>query len=142
MEVFTLSQILSWSPAAVSTLILIVVWLLIKKVLKSEKAQIEQTNNLHVCIKNDLAEIKADTTKALADIKADTAKALAEIKSSTAKTLEDLNRRVSYLEVEYIRRDTFYRELGGWKDDINRLSGQFSEITKYIIDLWKSKGAL
>ena len=129
MEAFVLNQILSWSPTAISSLILIAMVLLIRKMFKNEKAQIEQTNNLHICIKKDLSNIWADTTKALD-----------EIKSNTTKALEEYNRRISNLELEYVRRDTFYRELGGWKDDINRLSSQFSEFTKNIIELWKSKG--
>ena len=129
MEAFVLNQNLSWSPTAISTLILIALVLLIRKMIKNEKAQIEQTNNLHVCIKKDLADITAATSKALD-----------EIKSSTAKTLEELNRRVSYIEVEYVRRDSFYRELGGWKDDINRVLCQFSEFRNQIIDLWKNRG--
>lgn len=130
MEAFALNQILSWSPTAISSLLLIALILLIRKISKNEKAQIEQTNNLHVCIKKDMADITAAT-----------AKALDEIKASTERTLAELHRRVSYLEVEYIRRDTFYRELGGWKDDINRLSGQLAEFKNNIIDLWKNKGA-
>jgi len=129
MEVFALNQILSWSPTAISTLILIVLVLLIRKMIRNEKAQIEQTNNLHICIKKDLSDIRTDS-----------AKALDEIKSNTTKTLEEHSRRISNLELEYVRRDTFYRELGGWKDDINGLSGRFSEFTRNIIELWKSKG--
>jgi len=129
MEVFALNQILSWSPTAISTLILFILVFLIRKMIRNEKAQIKQTNNLHICIKKDLADIRTDS-----------AKALDEIKSNTTKTLEEHSRRISNLELEYVRRDTFYRELGGWKDDINGLSGRFSEFTRNIIELWKSKG--
>ena len=117
MESLILNQIQSWSPTAISTLTFFALAFLIKKMIKNEKAQVERTNNLRICIEKDLAEIKADTTKAL----------------------EEHTRRISNLELEYIRRDTFYRELGGWKDDINRLSGQFSEFSKNIIELWKGK---
>ena len=129
MEAFALNQILSWSPTAISSLILIALVLLVKKMLQNEKAHIEQANNLHMCIKKDMADIKTDS-----------AKALDEIKANTTKTLEELNRRVSCLELEYVRRDTFYRELGGWKDDINRLAGQLSEFRNNIIELWKNRG--
>ena len=117
MEAFAINQILSWSPTAISAVLLIGMALLIKRTDKNEKAQIERTNNLRACIEKDLAEIKADTTK----------------------SIEENARRISNIELEYIRRDTFYRDLGGWKDDINRLSGQLSEITKNIIELWKVK---
>ena len=118
METLILSKILSWCPTAVSFILMVAVVFLIKKMGASEKSQAERINDLQACIENKLSALEA----------------------KTAKTFEDHSRRLSNLELEYIRRDTFYRELGGWKDDINRLSGQFSEFTKNIIELWKSRG--
>ena len=122
MEAFVLSQILSWSPPVIFTLILIALVFLIRQIIKNEKAQVERSNNLRICIEKDLSEIKADTMR----------------------TLEDQARRIAYLEMEYVRRNEFYKELGGWREDIHRLSSlvtsQFMDFTKNIIELWKGKG--
>ena len=122
MEAFVLSQILSWSPPVIFTLILIALVFLIRQIIKNEKAQVERSNNLRICIEKDLSEIKADTMR----------------------TLEDQARRIAYLEMEYVRRNEFYKELGGWREDIHRLSSlvtsQFMDFTKNIIELWKDKG--
>jgi hypothetical protein len=64
---------------------------------------------------------------------------LKELRDDTFKTLEEHGRRLSYIELEYARRESFYRELGGWKDDVNRLSGQISDFTKSVIELWKDR---
>ena len=71
------------------------------------------------------------------------AKRSKELRDYIDKTLNGFGSRISVIEHEYLKRETFYRELGGWKDDINRLSGQianlFSEFNRSIIELWKGK---
>jgi len=117
MESLILKEVLSWCPTAISAVLLFVVLYLIKKINGNEKAHAEHAKNLQNIIEAKLASLKTDT----------------------AKILDEHARRISNLELEYVRRDTFYRELGGWKDDINRLSGQFMEFTKNIIELWKDR---
>jgi hypothetical protein len=111
----------SWGPSAISSVLVIVVLYLIKKVDKNGE--------------ND--------TKRAKDIQDSFEEKISELKEDTAKVLDEHGRRLSCIELEYVRRETFYRELGGWKDDINRLSGQittqFMEFTKSIIEIWKDK---
>ena len=68
---------------------------------------------------------------------------LKEEKEEIAKNHTELKNRISYLEMESIRSDTFYRELAGWKTEINRLNDNvtkmFSESMNKIIELWKEK---
>jgi len=64
---------------------------------------------------------------------------LKELREDTAKALEEHGRRLSYMELEYVRRETFYRELGGWRDDINRILDQISELRKSAVELWRDR---
>ena len=117
MESLILKQILSWCPTAVSTMLIFAIIYLIKKIDKNDKSHAERTGSLQACIENKLAAFKSDTTK----------------------IFDEHTRRLSHLEMECVKREDFYRELGGWKDDINRVSGQLTDFTKNIVDLWKDK---
>jgi hypothetical protein len=107
----------SWGPSAISSALVFVVVYLIRKVDANGKEEKERTQNLRDCFEAKIKELREDAYKAL----------------------EEHGRRLSCIELEYVRRDAFYRELGGWKDDINRLSGQISEFGKNIIELWKNR---
>jgi hypothetical protein len=111
----------SWGPTAISSLLVIVVLFLLKKVDKNGEEDKKRADGVRKSFEDKLKELKDDT----------------------AKELDGHERRLSYIELEYIKREEFYRELGGWRDDINRLSGQittqFMEFTKSIIEIWKDK---
>lgn len=111
----------SWGPSAISSVLVVVVLYLIKKVDKNGEDDKKRAQGFQ-----DSLEAK---TK--------------ELRGEINKTMEDHSRRLSYIELEYVRREAFYRELGGWKDDINRLSSQistqFMEFTKGTVELWKGK---
>jgi hypothetical protein len=107
----------SWGPSAISSVLVVVVLYLIKKVDKNGEDDKKRAKDFQDSLENKLGELKEDT----------------------AKVLDEHGRRLSCIELEYVRRETFYRELGGWKDDINRLSGQITDFNKSIIDLWKDK---
>jgi len=112
----------SWGPSAISSVLVVVVIYLIKRVKENGEADNKRAQNLQACLDEKVKELRTDVNK----------------------TIEDHGRRLSYIELEYVRRETFYRELGGWKGDINRLSDlittQFMNFTKSIIELWKEKG--
>jgi hypothetical protein len=111
----------SWGPSAISSVLVIVVIYLIKEVNKNNENDTKRAQGLQALIDSKLKEFRDETTK----------------------TLDGYGRRLSCMELEYVKRETFYRELGGWKDDINRLSGQisaqFTEFNKSIVDIWKNR---
>jgi len=111
----------SWGPSAVTSLLVFFVVHLSKKLDKNNDDDQQRAKNLQDYLDGKLKELR----------------------EGTAKALDEHGRRLSYIEMEYIKRETFYRELGGWKDDINRLSGQissqFTEFMKSIVELWKGK---
>jgi len=111
----------SWGPSAVTSLLVFFVIHLSKKLDKNSEDDKKRADDLQNYLDGKLKGLREDTTK----------------------VLDEHGRRLSYIEMEYIKRETFYRELGGWKDDINRLSGQissqFTEFMKSIVELWKGK---
>jgi hypothetical protein len=111
----------SWGPSAISSVLVVVVLYLIKRVDKNGEDDKRRAQSLQDSLGARVKELQADVYR----------------------VLEDHSRRLSYIELEYVRRESFFRELGGWRDDMNRMSGQisaqFGELTKNIIELWKGK---
>ena len=109
----------SWGPSAVSAALFVVVLYLIKQVNKSGEDNAKRFNSFQEQVDARLKGLKEDTASALADH----------------------GRRISTIELECVKRETLYRELGGWKDDIRQLSSdtsaQLMEIRKSIFDLLK-----
>jgi hypothetical protein len=116
MELAGLLQLFqSWGPSAISSALVFVVLYLIKKVDTNSK-KIE-TNAMEAASR---AEVLRD------DIN---------------KTLNSFGERLSIVEKDYVKNDFFFRELSGWKSEINRLSdqisSQFMAFTQSIIQLFK-----
>jgi len=111
----------SWGPSAISTALFVVVMYLIRQVNKSSETTTVRFKSFQEQIDSRLKDLREGTTS----------------------ILDDHNRRISFIETEYVRRETLYRELGGWKDDIKELSretsAQLMEIRKSIRDLWRGK---
>jgi hypothetical protein len=109
----------AFGPSAICSALVVTVVYLIKEVHKNSEKDAQREEAYQKLIGSKLKELRDDT----------------------AKVLDEHRRRLLCVETEYVKREDFYRDLGGWKDDINRLSGQmsaqFTEFNKSIIDLWK-----
>ena len=112
----------SWGPSAISSALVIITLYLIKRVDKNSEDDKKRAQGFRDCLE---AKTK-------------------ELRSEINKTIEDHGKRLSYIEMEYVKREYFFRELSGWRADINRLSdqvvAQFKDLNKGIIELWKEKG--
>jgi len=111
----------SWGPSAISSVLVVVVLYLIKRVDKNGEDDKKRAQDFQACLDAKVKELRADMSK----------------------TIEDHGKRLSYIEMEYMKREAFYRELSGWRNEINRLSSQissqFMDFTRNIIELWKEK---
>jgi hypothetical protein len=111
----------SWGPSAISSVLVAVVLYLIRQVGENGKKDAERAEHFRDQLDARVKEVRGDINK----------------------TLLEHDRKISYIEMEYIKRDTFHRELSGWKEDINRLSSQintqFTEFMTRIIEIWKGK---
>jgi len=122
MEWMALFKIVeAWGPTAISSVLVIVVVYLIRHIDKNGEDDKKRAQSFQDSLETKIKELRGDIYK----------------------TIEEHGKRLSYIEMEYVRRETFYRELGGWKDDINRVSGQistlFTDLNKGLIALWKEK---
>jgi hypothetical protein len=64
----------------------------------------------------------------------------AKLRDDINTTLNSFGERLSAVEKDYVKNDFFFRELSGWKSEINRLSdqitSQFMAFTQNIIQLF------
>ncbi len=109
----------SWGPSALSSVLVVVVLYLIK------------------LVKSNSDEDKKRSTESKLHLE----EKIKELKGGIDKTLDDHGKRISCIEHDYVKRETFYKDLGGWKDDINRLSNQISSLShnfmEKILEIWK-----
>jgi hypothetical protein len=94
----------SWGPSALSSCLLIFVVYLIKKVDENGKDDARRGKDFQDQLEARVGELRSDVNK----------------------TLDDHGKRLLYVEKEYTRNEVFFRELSGWRGEINRLSDQIS----------------
>jgi hypothetical protein len=67
-------------------------------------------------------------------------KSVADMRDYINKSLSNFGERLSTVEKDYVKNDFFFRELSGWKSEINRLSdqitSQFMVFTQNILQLF------
>jgi predicted nucleic acid-binding Zn-ribbon protein len=111
----------AWGPSAISSVLVVVVLYLIKKVDKNGAEDARRAESFQEQLKTRVAELRNDMSK----------------------TLEDHGRRLSYIEKEYTQNEVFFQQLSGWRTEINRLSDQintqFMAFTQNIIQLFRGK---
>ena len=116
---FSLFQ--SWGPTAISSVLVFVVIFLIKKQEKHESEDKQRFQDFTEQLNSRIKELRDDINR----------------------TLIEHTRELSYIKMSYITRETFYRELSGWKEDLNRLSNQlntqFSEFMARVVEIWKGQ---
>ena len=107
----------SWGPSAISSVLVVVVLYLIKKV---------DANG-----KEDAARAKVFQEQLEAKVSG--------LYDTIHKELEAHGKRLSYIEMEYTKNSVFYEQLSGWRTEINRLAdksdGHHTQIVQYILDL-------
>lgn len=63
----------------------------------------------------------------------------AKLREDINKTLSGFNERLTTVEKDYVKNDFFFRELSGWKSEINRLSdkidNKFESLVQNIINV-------
>jgi len=100
MESVFLVVLQKWGPAAVSVLLIFVVSFLIREIKKYSDAE-----------KNHIAGLHKDISKMREDVN---------------NSLNSFGERLSKVEHDYVKNDMFYRELSGWRSEINKLSDQIN----------------
>jgi hypothetical protein len=107
----------SWGPSAISSVLVVVVLYLIKKVDANGKEDAERAKTFQ-----DQLEAR-----------------VGGLSSAIHKELEAHGRRLSCVEMEYTRNAVFYEQLSGWRAEINRLADKADDhherVIQYILNL-------
>jgi hypothetical protein len=107
----------SWGPSAISSCLVVVVLYLIKKVDENSK--------------EDATRAKVFQEQLEAKV--------GELYNTIHKGLEAHSKRLSYIEMEYVKNQVFYEQLSGWRTEVNRLADKsdshHAQIIQHIIDL-------
>ena len=107
----------SWGPSAISSVLVVVVVYLIKKVDENSREDARRAKIFQEQLEEKVSGLY-DTIH---------------------KGLEAHSKRLSYLEMEYVKNSVFYEQLSGWRTEINRLAdksdGHHAQVIQYILDL-------
>jgi hypothetical protein len=107
----------SWGPSAISSVLVIVVIYLIKKVDENSREDASRAKAFQEQLETKVSGLY-DTIH---------------------KGLEAHSKRISYIEMEYTKNSVFYEQLSGWRTEVNRLAdksdGHHAQIVQYILDL-------
>lgn len=118
----------SWGPSAISSVLVVVVVYLIKKVDQIGKSNAERSEQLQKVVDESIDGVRNQFSTRFQEHKHD-----------IDRICSEHSRRLSYIEQEYTKNDMFLRELSGWKGEINRLSdqltSQFMSFTQSIIQI-------
>ena len=129
-----LAEVLSWWPSAVSSILVIVVLSFIRKIDTMEKTNAAQNEELQKHIEFKITEVREQFNVRFKELKHD-----------MERVYLDHSNRISYIEHEYTKNDSFWRELSGWKSEIHNLSNQFADhylaLNKNILQLANKGGS-
>lgn len=114
---YALTYLLSWSPTAISAVLVFVVLFLIRQVDKNSRKDEARSESLR--------------------------KEIAKVHDDVNNTLNRFGERLSVVEKDYVKNDLFFRELSGWRSEINRLSDQitthFMSFSQSVFKFWSGK---
>ena len=108
--------LLPWGPSAISSVLVVVVVNFIKKIDNFEKNLVRQN-----------AEIQLQLETKIAGVKEQFNLRFKEMQHDLERVYSDHNNRILYIEHDYTKNDSFWRELSGWKAEINHLSDRFAD---------------
>jgi len=112
MEAGLIGLLLSWCPTAVSSILIFLVSYLIRKTNTDAKEAEARTANLQ-----KEAEVRAANLR----------REISQIHTDLNITLNKLYDRLSLVEKEYVEKEFFFRELQGWRSEINRVSDKITD---------------
>jgi hypothetical protein len=132
MTVITLLKDLNNYGAVPLSLIMIC---LVSYLLQQIKKNGEDDKSRYAAIQTQLKENIGAVQKQLNE-------AIASLKEGIEKRLDGCEERIKIIEKDYVQREDFYRDTGGWRTELNNLSNnlnfQITNFMKEIISLWKN----
>lgn len=129
MEITALiSAIKDWTPSTIIAICTFTVAYFLKKFDSQAKLDREQTQDFKDSLKSGLAKIEEKVFSEFGNIKHE---------------LEQQKQEIEALKKDKLERTDFYRDMGGWRNEINNLQKliitRTDNLQNSIIDIWKEK---
>ncbi|MEL5717117.1 MULTISPECIES: hypothetical protein [Treponema] len=117
-----------WGPTAVTTIIAFVISYLFKQQMKNAAEDAARSDEFKKNLANGLNRLEENFNKNVSELK---------------QKIEKQQNEIDTLKLEKLEREDFYKDMGGWRAEINRLQdlviNQNNSTLQKIIELWQSQ---
>ncbi|QEJ96979.1 hypothetical protein [Treponema phagedenis] len=117
-----------WGPTAVTTIIAFVISYLFKQQMKNAAEDAARSDEFKKNLANGLNRLEENFNKNVSELK---------------HKIEKQQNEIDTLKLEKLEREDFYKDMGGWRAEINRLQdlviNQNNSTLQKIIELWQSQ---
>ncbi|WP_024752037.1 hypothetical protein [Treponema phagedenis] len=117
-----------WGPTAVTTIIAFVISYLFKQQMKNAAEDAARSDEFKKNLANGLNRLEENFNKNVSELK---------------QKIEKQQIEIDTLKLEKLEREDFYKDMGGWRAEINRLQdlviNQNNSTLQKIIELWQSQ---
>ncbi|QEJ96699.1 hypothetical protein [Treponema phagedenis] len=117
-----------WGPTAITTIIAFVISYLFKQQMKNAAEDAARSDEFKKNLANGLNRLEENFNKNVSELK---------------HKIEKQQNEIDTLKLEKLEREDFYKDMGGWRAEINRLQdlviNQNNSTLQKIIELWQSQ---
>ncbi|QEJ96108.1 hypothetical protein FUT79_13450 [Treponema phagedenis] len=117
-----------WGPTAITTIIAFVISYLFKQQMKNAAEDAARSDEFKKNLANGLNRLEENFNKNVSELK---------------QKIEKQQNEIDTLKLEKLEREDFYKDMGGWRAEINRLQdlviNQNNSTLQKIIELWQSQ---
>jgi benzoyl-CoA reductase/2-hydroxyglutaryl-CoA dehydratase subunit BcrC/BadD/HgdB len=128
MEILSvmLTEAQHWGPSAITGVMALVVLQLIKHLKENGEKDDEHFKALQGQLNGAIKALEERLVNKIEDFR-----------KEVAKWIDDHEKRIKTIELDYLKKEDFYRENAGWRAEILALNAKIDGIVKEIIELWK-----
>ncbi|MEL5721269.1 MAG: hypothetical protein P1P59_09145 [Treponemataceae bacterium] len=123
-----INAIKDWTPSTIATIAVFILSYFLNLFKKQNEVDAKQNSDFKESLSSGLSRIENKLTKEITEIKAEQKKQAKEIEA---------------LKIDKLSREDFYKDMGGWRAEINRLQdliiNQNNATLQKIIEIWKEK---
>lgn len=123
-----INAIKDWTPSTIAAIAVFILSYFLNLFKKQNEVDAKQNSDFKESLSSGLSRIENKLTKEITEIKAEQKKQAKEIEA---------------LKIDKLSREDFYKDMGGWRAEINRLQdliiNQNNATLQKIIEIWKEK---
>ena len=117
-----------WGPTAITTIIAVIISYIFRQQSKNTEEDIKRAKEFKESLSSGLGRLEENLNKTITDLK---------------KEVDTHRKEVEMLKMDKLEKDDFYKDMGGWRTELNRLQDliitQNNATAQKIIELWKEK---